>query len=237
LVMRSVENARVALEDGDADKAIKMMTSTDALCSRVVAPPTVHGLAMRVISDAYVAKGDLAEAKKALQKGLDLCKPHDGKAGMPEFMRQDLNGRMGDLLMALGEIEKTEGSFVLAARNMRKAAERFEVLGQKEFVAATLNRVALCLMEQGKHDMALSELEEAEGNATGNEHEAALLSSTLLYKGRCLARRDDLVSAREAMTRALQYAMACGNEPVVAECEAFLGETQEKSTVDEGAFL
>jgi hypothetical protein len=39
------------------------------------------------------------------------------------------------------------------------------------------------------------------------------------------------------MTRALQYAMACGNEPVVAECEAFLGETQEKSTVDEGAFL
>ena len=44
-------------------------------------------------------------------------------------------------------------------------------------------------------------------------------------------------SAREAMTRALTYAMACGNEPVVAECEAFLGETQEKSTVDEGAFL
>jgi tetratricopeptide (TPR) repeat protein len=141
------------------------------------------------------------------------------------------------LLMALGEIEKTQGSFQLAARNMRKAAERFEVLGQKEFVAATLNRVALCLMEQGKHDMALSELEEAEGNATGNEHEAALLSSTLLYKGKCLAKRDDLVSAREAMTRALQYAMACGNEPVVAECEAFLGETQEKSTVDEGAFL
>ena len=140
--MRSVENARVALEDGDADKAIKMMTSTDALWSRVVAPPTIHGLAMRVISDAYVAKGDLGEAKKALQKGLDLCKPHDGKAGMPEFMRQDLNGRMGDLLMALGEIEKTEGSFQLAARNMRKAAERFEVLGQKEFVATNKEAVA-----------------------------------------------------------------------------------------------
>ena len=237
MVMRSVENARVALEDGDADKAIKMMISADQLCARVVAPPTIHGLAMRVISDAYVAKGELADAKKALQKGLDLCKPHDGKAGMPEFMRQDLNGRMGDLLMALGEIEKTEGAFKDAARNMRRAAERFEVLGQKEFVAATLNRVALCLMEQGKHDMALSELAEAEGNATGNEHEAALLSSTLLFRARCLASRDELVDAREAMPRALTYAMACGNEPVVAECEAFLGETQEKSTVDEGAFL
>ena len=237
MVMRSVENARVALEDGDPDKAIKMMISADQLCARVVAPPTIHGLAMRVISDAYVAKGELADAKKALQKGLDLCKPHDGKAGMPEFMRQDLNGRMGDLLMALGEIEKTEGAFKDAARNMRRAAERFEVLGQKEFVAATLNRVALCLMEQGKHDMALSELAEAEGNATGNEHEAALLSSTLLFRARCLASRDELVDAREAMTRALTYAMACGSEPVVAECEAFLGETQEKSTGDEGAFL
>ena len=106
-MMRSVENARVALEDGDADKAIKMMISADQLCARVVAPPTIHGLAMRVISDAYVAKGELADAKKALQKGLDLCKPHDGKAGMPEFMRQDLNGRMGDLLMALGDIPRS----------------------------------------------------------------------------------------------------------------------------------
>ena len=236
MVMRSVENARVALEDGDPDKAIKMMISADQLCARVVAPPTIHGLAMRVISDAYVAKGELADAKKALQKGLDLCKPHDGKAGMPELMRQVLNGRMGDLPMALGEIEKTEGAFKDAARNMRRAAERFEVLGQKEFVAATLNRVALCLMEQGSTHGA-DELAEAEGNATGNEHEAALLSSTLLFRARCLASRDELVDAREAMTRALTYAMACGNEPVVAECEAFLGETQEKSTVDEGAFL
>ena len=233
--MRSVENARVALEDGDIEKAIKMMISTDKLCSKVVAPPTIHGLAMRVISDAYVAKGDLTEAKKCLEKGLALCKPHDGKAGMPDFMKQDLNGRMGDLLMALGEIEKTEGQLKEAARNMRKAAERFEVLGQNEFVAATLNRVALCLMEQGKPEQALSEPNEAEAKATGNEHEAALLSSTLSFKGKCLEKLGNTDAARENMTRALQYAMSCGNEPVVAECEAFLGET--KSNVDEGAFL
>jgi hypothetical protein len=88
-------------------------------------------------------------------------------------MKRDLNGRMGDLLMALGEIEKGEGDVQLAARHMRQAAERFETLGQNEFVAATLNRVALCLMEQGKHGMALDELIEAEKHGTGNEHEGA----------------------------------------------------------------
>ena len=37
--MRSVENARVHVDDGELDRAIKMMSSTDALCSRVAAPP------------------------------------------------------------------------------------------------------------------------------------------------------------------------------------------------------
>ena len=65
--MRSVENARGALDDGDFDKAIKMMNSTDALCAKVVAPPTIHGLAMRVLSDAYVAKGQLGNAAQLLR--------------------------------------------------------------------------------------------------------------------------------------------------------------------------
>ena len=85
--MRSVENARGALDDGDFDKAIKMMNSTDALCAKVVAPPTIHGLAMRVLSDAYVAKGQLGNAKAALEKGLALCKPHDGRAGGRQRLR------------------------------------------------------------------------------------------------------------------------------------------------------
>ena len=235
--MRSVENARTALEDGDPDKAIKMMVSTDKLCSKVVAPPTIHGLAMRVISDAYVAKGDLAEAKAALEKGLALCKPHDGRAGMPPFMKADLNGRMGDLLMALGEIEKNQGEHKSAVRNMRKAVERFETLGQNEFVAATYNRIALTLIEQGRHRDALSDLAEAEALAAGNEHEAAILSSTLAFKGRCLDAERDTEGAREAMSRALQYAMSCGNEGVAQECEAFLGKTEGASTVDQDAFL
>ena len=136
LVMRSVENARSAgrrrLRAGHQDD-----DSTDQLCSKVVAPPTVHGLAMRVLSDAYVKKGELESAKAALEKGLALCKPHDGRAGMPPFMRADLNGRMGDLLMALGEIHRTEGDAKGACRRMRQAIERFHVLGQNEFVAAT----------------------------------------------------------------------------------------------------
>lgn len=43
--------------------------------------------------------------------------------------------------------------------------------------------------------------------------------------------------ARENTTRALQYAMACGNEPVIHECQDFLSATQGESKVDEGAFL
>jgi hypothetical protein len=41
----------------------------------------------------------------------------------------------------------------------------------------------------------------------------------------------------EAMTRSLQYAMACGNTGVVNEAEAFLGKTQDASNVDQDAFL
>jgi hypothetical protein len=67
--MRSVENARGALDDGDFDKAIKMMNSTDALCAKVVAPPTIHGLAMRVLSDAYVAKGPARERESRAGEG------------------------------------------------------------------------------------------------------------------------------------------------------------------------
>lgn len=105
-----------------------MMHSTDALCSKVVAPPTIHGLAMRVLSDAYLAKGEKKEAKAALEKGLALCKPHDGRAGMPPFMKADLNGRMGDLLTALGEIERGEGNHKAAVKYMRQAVDRFETL-------------------------------------------------------------------------------------------------------------
>ena len=52
-----------------------MMLSTDQLCTKMAAPPTVHGIALRVLSDGYLAKGDsVKEAKDALEKGLGLCK-------------------------------------------------------------------------------------------------------------------------------------------------------------------
>ena len=213
------------------------MHSTDALCSKVVAPPTIHGLAMRVLSDAYLAKGEKEPAKEALEKGLALCRPHDGKANMPAFMKADLNGRMGDLLTALGEILRGEGNHKAALKHMRQAVERFETLGQNEFVAATYNRITLSLIEQGKHKLALQEVAEAERFGAGNEHEAAILSWTFLYKGQCLEAQGDMAGAREAMSRALQYAMASGNEGAVQEAEAFLRKTQDASSVDQDAFL
>ena len=65
---------------------------------------------------------------------------------------------------------------------MRQAIERFHVLGQNEFVAATHNRIALTLIEQGKHKLAMDEITEAEKMGAGNEHEAAILSTTFLTR-------------------------------------------------------
>jgi len=278
LVMRSVENARVALDDGHVDKAIKMMTSTDALCSRVVAPPTVHGLALRVLADAYLYKAHAGEgeattmnaegdgagdvggagddggdgndnnsggadkpyverAKDALNKGLNICKVHDGKAGLPAFMRSDLAGRMGDLYAAMGEIHREEGNYKEALRSLRLAVGKFEELGQKDFIAATINRVAFTYMEKSQWTEALSELEEAEKIASSAESESALLSTTFAYKAKCLIALENIPGARIAYESALKYGMACGNVGVNAEAEEFLARTQSQSTVDDSAFL
>ena len=275
MVMRSVENARTALDDGKTDAAIKMMKSTDALCSRVVAPPTVHGLALRILADAYVQKatersanddggengtssggettegtkeGDDAEgddgnasyvemAKGALKKGIEICKVHEGKAGMPPFMVADLAGRLGDLYAALGEIFREEKNYKEALRSLRLGCSRFEKLGSNDFVAATLNRVAFCYMEKEKWNEALSEIADAERAASGAEAESAILSTTFSYKARCYKALDKTSLARTAFESALKFAMASGNVDVCREAEEFLAETQSESTVDDSAYL
>jgi len=273
-VMRSVENARVHLEDGKVDTAIKMMKSTDALCSRVVAPPTVHGLALRVLADAYLEKAagrgsketveggerdadasgeDVAKksgkeaaeeavdyvefAKSTLKKGIDICKAHDGRAGMPRFMVQDLAGRMGDLYAAQGEIFRQERNYKEALRSLRLGIDKFEVLGANEFVAATYNRVAYCYMDKEQWKEALEELQNAERIVSGLEAESAILSTTFAYRGECLKRLDKIELARAAFENALKFGMASGNEGVVHEAEQFLAQTQQHSTVDDSAFL
>ena len=267
--MRSVENARVHVDDGELDRAIKMMSSTDALCSRVAAPPTVHGLALRVLADAYVRKAErasergetgggdvasgesgggegedageetdyLARAKGALNKGIEVCKVHEGRAGMPSFMAADLAGRMGDLYAALGEIFREEKNYKDALRSLRMGLRKFETLGAKEFVGATHNRVAFCYMDKEEWKDALFELQEAERIASGVEAESAILSTTLAYRGKCHAKLDDVKAARVAYEGALKYAMASGNEGVVREAENFLAETQDQSAIDDSAFL
>jgi len=267
--MRSVENARVHMEDGELDRAIKMMSSTDALCSRVAAPPTVHGLALRVLADAYVRKAELesesggksgegvasveseggegenageeidymARDKGALKKGIEVCKVHEGRAGMPPFMVADLAGRLGDLYAALGEIFREEKNYKDALRSLRMGLTKFETLGQKEFVGATHNRVAYCYMDKEEWNDALFELQEAERISSGVEAESAILSTTLAYRGRCHAKLDNVKAARVAYEGALKYAMASGNEGVVREAENYLAETQDQSAIDDSAFL
>ena len=56
-------------------------------------------------------------------------------------MKRDLNGRLGDLTAALGELERGQGHFSAALKNLRKAAEYIGTLGSPELEAAALNRV------------------------------------------------------------------------------------------------
>ena len=51
--MYSVGKAEEMIRNSEYEKAKKMMESTDQLCERYGAPPPVHGLALRILADAY----------------------------------------------------------------------------------------------------------------------------------------------------------------------------------------
>ena len=53
IVMYSVGKAEELIRNNEFEKAKKMMESTDQLCGRYGAPPPVHGLALRILADAY----------------------------------------------------------------------------------------------------------------------------------------------------------------------------------------
>eukprot|EP00976_Prorocentrum_cordatum_P078986 1183356-Prorocentrum_minimum.AAC.3 len=47
VVMRSLISGQQALDNGDAEHALKILKSVDELCKKAEAPPTVHGLNLR----------------------------------------------------------------------------------------------------------------------------------------------------------------------------------------------
>ena len=111
------------------------------------------------------------------------------------------------------------------------------MLGAKEFVGATHNRVAFCYMDKEEWKDALLELQEAERISSGVEAESAILSTTLAYRASVTPSSTTPRRRASRTRRALKYAMASGNEGVVREAENFLAETQDQSAIDDSAPL
>jgi hypothetical protein len=47
VVMRSLQSGQEALDSGDAEQALRILSSVNELCKKSEAPPTVHGLTLR----------------------------------------------------------------------------------------------------------------------------------------------------------------------------------------------
>jgi len=237
IVMYSVGKAEELIRNNEFEKAKKMMESTDQLCGRYGAPPPVHGLALRILADAYEQsartegtsdtdkKQGIEDAKKCLQKGLDLCAPHFGAKGLPKTLERDLNGRAGDLHAALAELHRNEGEYIDALKNFREAVKKFSKLESKDLQAASANRLAFTFINMGEWTDALKELKVAEELEQALDSTSEILSTTYNFKGQCLAKIGGKEEeAKKAFAEALKHALLCGNEPVKEEASKYLEE-------------
>ena len=236
IVMYSVGKAEESIRNSEFEKAKKMMESTDQLCVRYGAPPPVHGLALRILADAYEQcvrmegtsdadrKRGIEDAKKCLRKGLDLCAPHFGAKGLPKQLEGDLYGRAGDLHNALAELHRKEEEYIDALKHFREAVKKFSKLDSKDFQAASANRLAFTFMNMNEWTDALKELKMAEELEQKLDSRSEILSSTYNFKGKCLAEVGDKEEAKKAFAEALKHALACGNEPVKEEASKYLEE-------------
>ena len=248
IVMYSVGKAEEMIRNSEYEKAKKMMESTDQLCERYGAPPPVHGLALRILADAYEQsartegtsdtdkKQGIECAKKCLRKGLDLCAPHFGAKGLPKSLERDLNGRAGDLHAALAELHRNEGEYIDALKNFREAVKKFSKLESKDLQAASANRLAVTFMNMNEWADALKELKVAEELEQSLDSTSEILSTTYNFKGQCLAKIGGKEEeAKKAFAEALKHALLCGNEPVKEEASKYLeehGSAQEQMAPD-----
>lgn len=244
VVMRSIESGRNATAMGDLEQAVRILKSVDELCKRSEAPPTVHGLGLRVLSDALLLNGQLDEARDALTEGVKMNEAALKREGLPEFLRLDVSARLGDLCAALGELERQCQNWKEALRALRKAADYFEAIGSAQhFQTATLNRVGFCLIEKKDFKDALAELKEAAIKAETipeEEPKNALLGANYRHQGLALAGLGDDAGATSMYNQALTLAVQVGDPDLVAELNDKLNLGQEhahEASPGEDAFL
>lgn len=245
VVMRAIESGRNATAMGDLEQAVRILKSVDDLCKRTEAPPTVHGLGLRVLSDALLLSGQIDEARQALQDGIKMNEDALKRPGLPEFLRLDVNARLGDLCAALGELERQTQDWTQALRALRKGAAFFEALpNAQHFQTATLNRVGVTLIEKHDFKEALAELKEAALMAETipeEEPKNALLGANYRHQGLALAGMGDEAGAVDMYNKALTLAVQVGDPDLVAELNDKLNlghtATDGPSAADGDGFL
>ncbi|KAK3257293.1 hypothetical protein CYMTET_33615 [Cymbomonas tetramitiformis] len=215
-----------------------MLSSADNLCTKNSAPPPVHGLVLRNLGDAILAKGEegVDEARQTYTRGIKLNVAVENAKGMPEQIKNDLLMRLGDLYGALGELERCAENFKEALRALRAAVDCFDRCGMTHARAASLNRVGFANIAKGDFKAAMQDLEEVPPILVGNEHEEEILATCIYYQGICQGSMDDLDGAKASWDRAITLAMSCGHMDLVEEINSrrAMLEPEEDAVLAEG---
>mmetsp|Transcript_942 Transcript_942/g.2357 ORF Transcript_942/g.2357 Transcript_942/m.2357 type:complete len:268 (-) Transcript_942:112-915(-) len=222
LVQMNVNKATNALAAGETDTALGVLKSTDQLCDRVEAPPPLHALVVRLYVDAARKKRApevYAEVRSSLSRVVARNEEAEYRPGIPAELQMDLRARVAELLATWGEMERDSGDYGASAAVLEKAVQTFKRMGNAwEYMAATLNRMAVTHIEAGDGEAALAALKRAEEYAESvPKHQDQLMQQTLSHRGSAYARLGQMELAKENYTMALDMAHAQGREDVVAE--------------------
>mmetsp|Transcript_5432 Transcript_5432/g.7342 ORF Transcript_5432/g.7342 Transcript_5432/m.7342 type:complete len:266 (+) Transcript_5432:116-913(+) len=235
VVMKSIESGKMLTDRGEYEQALRILRSVDEICKREGAPPPVHGLALRVLSDALLLTGELEEARGCLITGIKMNELALQQPGLPQFLVQDVSSRLGDLCGALGELERQTKNWKESLRALRKSAGFFEGADLKQFQVATLNRVAFTLLEKKDYTDALGELREAItlADALAEDHAAAcicLRATNFRHQAACHEGLGETDLAKELNAKALTEATQSGDAGLIAELNEKLNLGDEPET-------
>jgi tetratricopeptide (TPR) repeat protein len=220
VIMRAVHNAQKRLVEGDAASARKMAINADALCSKCVAPPPVHGLVLRVLADACMGCNEPQGAREALQRGAKMNATAADRGGLHPTLKIDCLARLGDLRGALAEVERSCNNDSASVRASRQSAEAFERMGPQgqHFAAAAHNRCAQLLVLSGEPDVALESLAVALALAEkSTAHGAQLKAQGGLVRGHALRCKGELGAAYAAYSNAQHLAAETNSERIMEE--------------------
>lgn len=243
VVMRSLQSGQDALDSGDAEQALRILSSVNELCKKSEAPPTVHGLTLRMLGDALLANGMYDESRAALKQGIAMNESAEKNPQLPVFLLKDVQGRLADLYAALGELERKTENYKQSLSALRTAVEYFGNLDNPDYGVATLHRVGLVLVQKGDYKDAIKELEEAAVKTEKCKARDRLLAANFRHQADAYEALGDMDKNKEMLERSLATATAGGDANLIEELNAKLcigdnsAEEENKAAAGEDVFL